>query len=160
MANHSCPPDVAVSIAARLVRANVPFSLTAHNRTEASVECMNQETLDIAIKQVKAERIEDFTGIERRLLARDAIPETATTDQGPLVDAYLGTRTGRIVPEFNPPLHKFPSFNDVFPPFPRQGNPSYDSNIPGFRSAATVGDTPACGMTDTEFDSDPSVVNE
>lgn len=184
MATHQCPPDIAIAIAARLQRANTPFRLEVMNRSEASVECMNQETLDIAIKQVKAERFDAFAWSERRAVKRPEItgsmeypqlqnlPRETECDcanwhtQGqcsrckdPSRDDYTHTATGRIVKPFEPELQRFP----------RQISETEQQQKffagPASRIPATVGDTPACGMTDTEFDSgeyvpDASDLNE
>lgn len=148
MATHHCPPDIAISIAARLVRANVSFNLEVRNRTQACVECMNQETLDIAVKQAKAERFNDFTGIERRAAHR---PEITGSSEYPNSQNFP-----RQISETEQ-QQKF--FIDL-PSGTEQVHCTAHVDDPASRIPATVGDTPACGMTDTEFDSDPSVVLE
>ena len=162
MAMHTCPPPVGVAIATMLVRANVHFTLTVHNSREASVECMNQSTLDLVVKQVKADRFNDFIQDDSRSMV---FQDFSKLEERVVSSRSHGTVTGRIVREFNPDMHNLPKDHPAHKhdatTQPFMGFPHCTAHVdPASRIPATVGDTPACGMTDTEFDSDPSVVLE
>lgn len=51
MATFPTTPATALAIAARLVKANIPFTLTVHSQTRADIECKFEETLGCVVMQ-------------------------------------------------------------------------------------------------------------
>lgn len=178
MATFTTTPELALGIAQRLLKANVPFNLSVGE--SGTVECQFEETLNLVVYQQELAILRNGGAVTRKH-----------------TDPYRGT--GRIVKPFEPEMHRLPITGSMKYPQHQQipripvntcpgcngrkgswlagasahpdnwyiceeckgsGEVLVDKLPPTHRFPASIGTNASCPMTDTEYVPDAFDLNE